>query len=483
MEEMTTLNLGLDPGFGYFKVACAELRAVGTQSPQVAVVPSVVGVGQTDLGLLSVGNLGRRRSRQPDQVSFDVGGVRTYLVGENVARFARPVERVDFLRLSDGPEPRALFYDVLFRLFGPSRCDTPININLMAGLPVEVMADRERAGAALRGLRRWMVGEHVYTVNDHQVRLGITSVQVMAQPAGTFFAWGLNDQGKWMRGREGLKAPVAIPLDVCPACMGSGHLEYDSLHVLAADVPAEDIRWCTCPLGAEKRQDYEGYRAELLQRKLARLFEQAGIPGRFCDLTLDSLPPAHREGKRRAIAAARMFVAEGAVVPARLGEYDPAAALRDGESIRCPALPRRSLVLSGPLGVGKTGLLTPVLRHSLEQGQPALWIEFYDFCLEVQSGYKDGSANNKLVAARQAPLILLDDVGEVERREAETDDKRRILWSVLNGRHGDDLPTLVTTNLDERSFRRQFGGRVSDRLWEMAFVVPVGGVNLRTVEV
>jgi hypothetical protein len=276
--------------------------------------------------------------------------------------------------------------------------------------------------------------------------------------------------------------PAPIPLDACPACMGSGHLEYSSLHVLAADVPVEEIRWCECPLGAEKRRDYEGYRAALLQGRLARLFEQAGIPARFRGLTLDSLPPAHLEGKRRAMAAARMFIAEGAVTPARLGEYDPVAAIRASESIRCSALPRRSLVFSGPLGVGKTGMLTPVLRHYLGQGQPALWIEFYDFCLEVQSGYKDGTANNKLVAARRAPLILLDDVGDVERREPETDDKRRILWSVLNGRHGDDLPTLVTTNLDERGFRCQFGGRVSDRLWEMAFVVPVGGVNPRRAE-
>ncbi len=280
----------------------------------------------------------------------------------------------------------------------------------------------------------------------------------------------------------GQATAVPLPAGTCPACMGSGHLEWSSLHVLAADVPAGEIHWCDCPLGVEKRQGYEGYRAELLQRKLARMFEQAGIPARFRDLALDTIPPAHREGKRRAIAAARMFIAEGEVTPTRLGEYDRGAVLKERESIRCPALPRRSLVLSGPLGVGKTGILTPVLRHYLEQGQPALWIEFYDFCLEVQSGYKDGTANQKLVAARKAPLILLDDVGDVERQGQETDDKRRILWSVLNARHGEDRPTLVTTNLDESGFRRQFGGRVSDRLWEMAFVVPVGGVNLRRVE-
>jgi hypothetical protein len=58
------VNIGLDPGFGGTKAAC--IAPGGALS---AIVPSVVGVGQTDLGLLSVGNVGRRRrSRQPDQV-------------------------------------------------------------------------------------------------------------------------------------------------------------------------------------------------------------------------------------------------------------------------------------------------------------------------------------------------------------------------------------------------------------------------------
>jgi hypothetical protein len=32
----------------------------------------------------------------------------------------------------------------------------------------------------------------------------------MAQPAGAFFAWGMNDQGRWTRSRSDLKAPVAV---------------------------------------------------------------------------------------------------------------------------------------------------------------------------------------------------------------------------------------------------------------------------------
>jgi hypothetical protein len=199
MNNGNAVNIGLDPGFGGAKAACTGLKGA-----QVATVPSVVGVGSTDLGLLSVGNVGRRRrSRRPDQVTFDEI---TYLVGENVARYARPVERMDFLRLSDGPELRALFYDVVFRLLGEGEH----RANVMIGLPVEVMADRKQARATLRALRGWMATRHSYAVGSHAVRLGIENVKVMAQPAGAFFAWGLDDRGRWMGNRSALQAPVAV---------------------------------------------------------------------------------------------------------------------------------------------------------------------------------------------------------------------------------------------------------------------------------
>jgi len=111
-------------------------------------------VGETNLGLLSLGDLSpRRRQVVPDRVTF--GGV-TYLVGENVARYARPVQRMDLLRLADGPELRALCYAAVYRLLGAGEHQA----TLMVGLPVEVMADRERGLATLRALRGWLVDHH-----------------------------------------------------------------------------------------------------------------------------------------------------------------------------------------------------------------------------------------------------------------------------------------------------------------------------------
>lgn len=192
------MQLGIDPGFGNFKAA-----VITNGDPLVSVVPSVVGVGETDVGLLGIGDLGRGRRRNlPDRVKFN--GV-AYLVGAGVARYARPVQRMDLHRLSDGPELRALFYDTLHRLGRDLGA-----VDLMIGLPVEVMADRTLALSTLRTLRQWLVGEHRFTVNGDEATLTVTGCKAMAQPAGAFFAWGLNDEGKWTQETAALTAPIAV---------------------------------------------------------------------------------------------------------------------------------------------------------------------------------------------------------------------------------------------------------------------------------
>ena len=101
-------KIALDPGFHALKVA--EVRDPHQSRPQVFLLPSVVGVGSTDLGLLEVG-LTRRREVRPYRVQF---GDLEYLVGPEVARFARPIERMDFNRLADSPGIRASVYAGLY---------------------------------------------------------------------------------------------------------------------------------------------------------------------------------------------------------------------------------------------------------------------------------------------------------------------------------------------------------------------------------
>lgn len=113
---------------------------------------------------------------------------------------------MDFQRLGDGPELRALFYTALHRLLGAGNHS---DVRLIVALPVEVMTDKQLALQTRKELRRWMIGEHNYII-DQPMNVQITRVEVMAQPAGSYFCWGMNDQGGWQRGEDSLHGMISI---------------------------------------------------------------------------------------------------------------------------------------------------------------------------------------------------------------------------------------------------------------------------------
>jgi hypothetical protein len=196
---MPNRKIALDPGFGGFKAA-------EVQGDEIRIVnlPSVVGAGDTDLGMLSLaGVTGRKRRRNlPKRVTFE--GV-DRLVGPNVADYARPVERLDFERLSNGPELRALAYAALFGIVDDDQAD----INLVIGLPIEVLQG-PGAKDTVKSLRGWLLGQHNFAVNDQPVALNIHRIRPVAQPVGSFFDWGLDHSGQWTRSTDDFKLPVGI---------------------------------------------------------------------------------------------------------------------------------------------------------------------------------------------------------------------------------------------------------------------------------
>ena len=193
-------NIALDPGFGGFKIA-----GVDRDSGEVAtrVLPSVVGIGSTDMGLLSLAGVVRsKRRRVPYRVVYE--GVEQ-LVGPNVEDFARPVERLDFQRLTDTPELRALTYASMYSLLGEGEHE----VNIVVGFPVEVFQSGE-AKAVVRGLSRWLVGRQEFSVDGRHVVVVVRKIFPIAQPVGAFFEWGLDISGRWARPKDDLKDIVAV---------------------------------------------------------------------------------------------------------------------------------------------------------------------------------------------------------------------------------------------------------------------------------
>ena len=196
---MNVRNIALDPGFGGFKAAEVQGNAI-----KVVTVPSVVGTGSTELGLLDLAGVTGRRRRpdQPYHLAFE--GVE-FLVGPGVVDCTRPVERLDFQRLSNGAELRALTYATLFEMVDGGKQD----LNLVVGLPVEVLQGPD-AREIVRQLQGWLVGRHRFAVDGQEAALNIRALRPMAQPVGAFFEWELGLDGQWLRDKGDFMVPVAI---------------------------------------------------------------------------------------------------------------------------------------------------------------------------------------------------------------------------------------------------------------------------------
>ena len=199
ITETGVILCSIDPGNGMFKGGFTQ----GSQT-DVAVLPSVVGLGSLDQGLAGQG-LGRLKGNKPRLVTI---GPSTYLVGENVAGYGRPVERVDPGRFVDGGELRALLYATLGDLLGPGATDVAI----VAGLPVEVL-QADDAKRTVREMRKWMRAAHRFAIGPDDYHVTVKDVQIVSQPLGTYFAWGAGPEGLWVKEKTDLAAAVAV-LDV-----------------------------------------------------------------------------------------------------------------------------------------------------------------------------------------------------------------------------------------------------------------------------
>lgn len=181
------MNVAIDPGFGGFKTAIVN------GDVKTSLIPSVVGAGALKNSGLSTGlGRGRKLPNKPYQIVFNN---QTYLVGQNVHLHTRPIQRLDFNRLANGPELRALIYASLWQTFGAG----DHTINLLIGLPVEVQQDRQTSNSIRARLRGWLVGDHHFVIDGEAVSVTVHRVRTMAQPLGAFFNWGMNTNAEWVK--------------------------------------------------------------------------------------------------------------------------------------------------------------------------------------------------------------------------------------------------------------------------------------------
>lgn len=191
-------KFGWDPGNGVQKAAWTNGKI------NVVAFPSVVGVGRLDTGAVTLGGFEMAQNKQDLPYVIELGGLR-YLAGQNVATYAKPIERLDTGRFTDGVELRALFC-LTVGLLGLNG----MQVAAAVGLPVEMLRDKAHAQAVSKQMAGWMVGQHRFSMNGQEMGFEVTMIRCTSQPLGAWLDWGMNDEGKWVKGPEGRKSPTLI---------------------------------------------------------------------------------------------------------------------------------------------------------------------------------------------------------------------------------------------------------------------------------
>jgi DNA replication protein DnaC len=186
------------------------------------------------------------------------------------------------------------------------------------------------------------------------------------------------------------------------------------------------------PCACERRRQ-----AEVIQRSL---------PVRLRTMTFETLVLTH--GNQKAKTVARRFAAE-------------------------PWTEQFFLTLVGPNQQGKTHLAVAIVNALLERGEPVYFENVPALLDRLRGGYDDGRFWQTFDRAKDAPVLVLDDLGA--EHQGRADDPNGVTWAVdklyqiVDQRVVHAAPTIVTTNLT----RKQLSPRIAARLWNGRYAIVV----------
>jgi len=178
-------SLGFDMGMGALKL--------WSKPGGLQLVSQVANNGHGHLSEI----MGLKSRRRPILVSGDFG---SFYVGAGAHEHGRPVENLDFDRLTGAPEMRVLLYAALAQ-YQAEHGPFDQALSLMVGLPLQMMTG-ELAKDFQRGVKGWLLGSHVFEIDGLTHTIQVESVRQTAQAVGALFDYVLDDEGR-MIGERG----------------------------------------------------------------------------------------------------------------------------------------------------------------------------------------------------------------------------------------------------------------------------------------
>ena len=161
-------------------------------------------------------------------------------------------------------------------------------------------------------------------------------------------------------------------------------------------------------------------------------------------------------------------------------DSDTVVAKREAEQF-CAALqsnPKATgLMLVGPYGCGKTHLAAAILYRCAELGVAGMFVVVPELLARIRKSYRtgDGKAEEVIDAAKNAKLLILDDLGA----EKASEWVKEQLYMLINYRYEHMLPIVITTNNSGAELDKELGRRTLSRLVEMTKPVKIQAGDYR----
>lgn len=206
--------------------------------------------------------------------------------------------------------------------------------------------------------------------------------------------------------------------------------------------------WSSCPTcaaeadEARREAEFAERRRESEAKERRRLIDNATIPPRFADKTLENFV-AHGDGAKRALGVSRAYVQD----------FDTAS--KEGTS----------LIFCGGVGTGKTHLAIGIANAVLDMNRRVRFVSVMNAVRTVKETYTKGSDDTEREALNEfiyPDLLVMDEVGV----QFGSDTEKMILFEIINGRYEQLKPTVVISNLAKEALGEFIGERSIDRLRE-----------------
>jgi DNA replication protein DnaC len=183
--------------------------------------------------------------------------------------------------------------------------------------------------------------------------------------------------------------------------------------------------------------------SEWTESEARRKLHASGVPKVLLHATLDNWVPA-TEDERKFVDCVREFTTK------RVG----------------------FLLLLGAIGTGKSHLSVGAMRHF----KNSLLIRQNELLRRLRLTYRDHNQEDPIEVCQSVGLLVLDEIG----LSGGGKDELPMLHEILDHRHGEMKPTIITGNVNWEDMASIIGERLADRLKESAFrIVTLAGKSKR----